>query len=45
VLAWEPPRRVVYLWHIRRDRADATEVEIKFLDAGDRTRIEIEHRG
>ena len=45
VLAWEPTRRLVYLWHIRRDRADATEVEITFLDADGHTRVEIEHRG
>ena len=42
----EPPTRLGYLWHLRRDRADATEVEIRFLDRGDATtRVEIEHRG
>ena len=45
VVAWEPPHRFVYLWHLRRDRADATEVEIRFVPAGDVTRVEIEHRG
>ena len=46
VTVWEPPSRLVYLWHLRRDRADATEVEIRFLDrAGEGTRVEIEHRG
>ena len=46
VTAWEPPGRLVYLWHLRRDRADATEVEIRFLAVdGARTRVEIEHRG
>ena len=30
VVAWEPPRRLVYTWHLRQDRADATEVEISF---------------
>lgn len=45
VTIWEPPRRLGYLWHLRRDRADATEVEILFVDRGDRTtRVEIEHR-
>ena len=24
VTAFEPPHRLAYLWHIRRDRADAT---------------------
>jgi uncharacterized protein YndB with AHSA1/START domain len=46
VTAWEPPRRLGYLWHLRADRVDATDVEIRFvaMDAG-RTRVEIEHRG
>src|SRR2546421_11599023 len=46
VTVWEPPRRLCYLWHIRADRADATEVEIRFHDRGmGSTRVEIEHRG
>ncbi len=46
ILAWDPPHRLVYLWHLRFDRADATEVEISFVpEASDRTRVEIEHRG
>jgi uncharacterized protein YndB with AHSA1/START domain len=46
VTIWEPPSRLVYLWHLRRDRADATEVEIRFLPLGQATtRVEIEHRG
>ena len=46
VTIWEPPRRLGYLWHLRRDRADATEVVIRFVarDATT-TRVEIEHRG
>jgi uncharacterized protein YndB with AHSA1/START domain len=46
ITAWDPPRRLAYLWHIRTDRADATEVEINFVDQGDATtRVDIEHRG
>lgn len=46
VTVWKPPERLAYLWHLRQDRADATEVEIRFLAQGDAaTRIEIEHRG
>ena len=46
VVVWDPPSRLAYLWHLRRDRADATEVEIRFIDKGDSTtRVEIEHRG
>jgi hypothetical protein len=46
VTAWEPPTLLRYLWHIRVDRSDATEVEIRFADRGDATtQVEIEHRG
>jgi uncharacterized protein YndB with AHSA1/START domain len=46
VTAWEPPRRLGYRWHLRRDRADATDVEIVFVDRGDgTTRVEIRHTG
>lgn len=44
--AWEPPARLAYRWHLRRDRADATEVEIRFRRASPgTTRVEIEHTG
>ena len=45
VLVWEPPRRLVYLWHLRFDRADATEVEVTFDALDDGTAVSIEHRG
>lgn len=46
VTVWEPPERFGYLWHLRRDRADATDVLIRFVDRGDgTTRVEIEHGG
>ena len=46
ITAWEPPRRLGYLWHLRVDRADATDVEITFVAVDPRrTRVEIEHRG
>ena len=46
VTIWNPPTRLAYLWHLRRDRNDATEVEIRFIAQGAAaTRIEIEHRG
>jgi uncharacterized protein YndB with AHSA1/START domain len=46
VTRWEPPTRIAYLWHLRQDRADATEVEITFAaDARDGTAVSIEHRG
>ena len=46
VTAWDPPNRLVYRWHIRRDRADATDVEISFVPVGDRsTRVDVLHTG
>lgn len=46
VTVWEPPRRLSYLWHIGRERATATEVDITFVgDGATRTRIEIVHTG
>jgi uncharacterized protein YndB with AHSA1/START domain len=45
ILDWEPPHRLRYLWHIRRDRSDATEVEISFAAHDDGTVVTIVHRG
>ena len=46
VTVWEPPTRLAYTWHLRFSPQDATDVEIRFVDAGDdRTRVEIDHGG
>ncbi len=46
VTVWEPPVRLGYLWHLRGERARATEVSVRFVPRdGDGTRVEIEHRG
>ena len=46
VIAWEPPARLVFRWHIFADSNDATEVEIRFQDNKDgTTTVELEHRG
>jgi uncharacterized protein YndB with AHSA1/START domain len=46
VTRWEPPHRLAYVWHIGRDRATATAVEITFTDeSAARTRVEITHSG
>lgn len=45
VTIWEPPTRLGYMWHLNRDRSDATQVDIRFVARGDAsTRVEIEHR-
>ena len=46
ILVWEPPHRLVYTWHPGHDADDpVTQVELRFVAAGDATRVELEHRG
>jgi uncharacterized protein YndB with AHSA1/START domain len=45
VLAWEPPHRLTYLWHLAAPRDDATEVEVTFSEAENSTVVTIVHRG
>ena len=46
VTLWEPPSRLGYLWHLRRDRADATDVLVSFVPLSPATtRVEVEHTG
>jgi uncharacterized protein YndB with AHSA1/START domain len=45
IIDWEPPHRLRYLWHIRRDRSDATEVEITFTAHEAGTLVTIVHSG
>jgi uncharacterized protein YndB with AHSA1/START domain len=44
VIAWEPPRRLVLRWRVNPQRGP-TEVEVRFTPDGDRTRVDLEHRG
>ena len=46
VTVWGPPAHLGYLWYLRQDRADASEVDIRFVALGaNATRVEIEHGG
>ena len=45
MLAWEPPHRLVYLWHLMFDRSEATEVEVTFAPIGDSTTVTIRQTG
>ena len=46
VLAWEPPRRVVFSWLPNVGRGGPTEVEVRFTAEDPKTtRVELEHRG
>jgi uncharacterized protein YndB with AHSA1/START domain len=45
VTEWDPPRHIGYRWYLRQDRADATHVDISFIDRGESTLVEIVHTG
>jgi uncharacterized protein YndB with AHSA1/START domain len=45
VIAFEPPHRLAYLWHLRQDRAHASEVEITFARGDVGTRVRLVLRG
>jgi hypothetical protein len=45
VVAWEPPRRFAMTWHPGREADTAQEVEVRFVEAPEGTRVELEHRG
>jgi uncharacterized protein YndB with AHSA1/START domain len=46
ILAWEPPRRLVFSWRQASFPPDlTTEVQVRFEAVGDETRVSVEHRG
>jgi uncharacterized protein YndB with AHSA1/START domain len=45
VVAWEPPRRVVFAWKPNDRPTPPTEVEVRFTPESDGTLVEVEHRG
>lgn len=44
VLVWEPPHRFVLRWRVNPNRGP-TELEVRFSPEGDRSRVDLEHRG
>lgn len=44
ILVWEPPARIVISWELRPERPP-TEIEVRFTEEGDATRVDLEHRG
>jgi hypothetical protein len=46
VLVWDPPGRLVFEWRLRRFLpGERTEVEVRFEEAPEGTRVTVEHRG
>lgn len=45
VLAWEPPLRVDYLWHLFFDRSEATEITVTFTEIEDGSRVRLVQTG
>jgi uncharacterized protein YndB with AHSA1/START domain len=46
ITCWEPPVRLAYRWHLRRDQTEATDVEIQFgAGATGTARLRIRHSG
>lgn len=44
VLWWEPPHRLMIAWQVNPERL-GTEVEVRFTEAPEGTRVDLEHRG
>ena len=44
IVAWEPPSRFLLNWRVNPARP-GTELEVRFAEDGDATRVELEHRG
>jgi uncharacterized protein YndB with AHSA1/START domain len=45
VIAWEPPRRLEYWWHIFLDRERATKVTVTFTPLDASTAVRLENSG
>jgi hypothetical protein len=46
ITIWDPPLKFGYLWRLRKQPEDGTDVEIKFIEVDeDATRVEIVHTG
>jgi uncharacterized protein YndB with AHSA1/START domain len=46
VIAFDPPHRFVLAWNPSREQdRPRTEIEVTFTEEGDKTRVDLEHRG
>jgi uncharacterized protein YndB with AHSA1/START domain len=44
IVGWQPPNGFVLTWRVNPEKT-GTEVEVTFSEEGDRTRVDLEHRG
>ena len=45
ITEWSPGRRFAFDWHVGRDEADATQVDIVFAPNGEGCRVDLTHDG
>jgi len=45
ILTWEPPHRIVFTWHPGRGPETRQEVEVRFTNSENGTRVDLEQRG
>jgi len=45
LLAWDPPASFRMTWHPGREESSAQELEVRFIEVPEGTRVELEHRG
>ena len=45
IVAWEPPARLVIAWKPNTNANPPTELEVTFTPRGERTQVDLEHRG
>ena len=45
IVAWEPPTRLAFMWHLFFDPSEATDVSITFRPSATGTAVRLEHTG
>ena len=45
ITTWEPPHRVVISWKVNPEAPAPTEIDVRFTEEGEATRVDLEHRG
>ena len=45
VVSWDPPSSLSFTWHPGREASTAQSIEVRFVDMGGETAVELEHWG